>query len=97
MEKFILLAEKLFEKIATNSNAINEINKGVLIKTFNVLRENNLKSKLILQIHDELIIDCPRDEIETVAKILKYNMENVVKLSIPLTVDVNSGKTLFDC
>ena len=38
MEKFILLAEKLFEKIATNSNAINEINKGVLIKTFNALK-----------------------------------------------------------
>ena len=51
MEKFILLAEKLFEKIATNSNAINEINKGVLIKTFNVLKNIIINDSLI-QIKD---------------------------------------------
>ena len=53
MEKFILLAEKLFEKIATNSNAINEINKGVLIKTFNVLKNIIINDSLI-QIKDSL-------------------------------------------
>jgi len=51
LEKFILLAEKLFEKIATNSNAINEINKGVLIKTFNVLKNIIINDSLI-QIKD---------------------------------------------
>ena len=88
------------ERVAMNmplQGTASDIIKLAMIKVFNALRENNLKSKLILQIHDELIIDCPRDEIENVAKILKANMENVVKLSVPLTVDVNSGKTLFDC
>ena len=61
------------------------------------LKDNNLKSKIILQIHDELILDCPLEEITTVAKLLKDNMQNVVKLSVPLTVEVSSGKTLFDC
>ena len=88
------------ERVAMNmplQGTASDIIKLAMIKVFNALRENNLKSKLILQIHDELIVDCPRDEIEIVAKILRANMENVVKLSVPLTVDVNSGKTLFDC
>ena len=55
-----------------------------------------LKSKLILQIHDELVVDACKDEIEIVTKILKQEMENVVKLNIPLVVDINMGKSWFD-
>jgi len=50
-----------------------------------------MKSKMILQIHDELIIDAHNDELEEVKKILVYEMENAVKLSVPLTVDEEVG------
>lgn len=55
------------------------------------------KSKLILQIHDELIIDAAMDESEEVKKILIDSMENVVKLSVPLKVEVGCGKRWYDC
>lgn len=60
------------------------------------LKKENLKSELILQIHDELIIDAFTVEKEKVEKILVEEMENAVKLSVPLTVSVGNGKTWFD-
>lgn len=60
------------------------------------LKKEGLKSELILQIHDELIIDAFISEKEKVQKILVEEMENAVKLSVPLTVSVGSGKTWFD-
>lgn len=88
------------ERVAMNmplQGTASDIIKLAMIKVNKALKENNLKSKLILQVHDELIVDAPREEILTVAKILKDNMENVVKLSVPLSVNVNSGKSWFDC
>ncbi|MBO4252090.1 MAG: DNA polymerase I [Clostridia bacterium] len=60
------------------------------------LKKEGLKSQLILQIHDELIIDAYISEKEKVQKVLVEEMENAVKLSVPLTVSVGSGKTWFD-
>ncbi|MBO5363783.1 MAG: DNA polymerase I, partial [Clostridia bacterium] len=60
------------------------------------LREGGYKAKLVLQVHDELLIDCPIDEQAAVSKILKEEMENAVSLSVPLTVEVGVGKTWFD-
>ena len=60
------------------------------------LKKENLKSELILQIHDELIIDAFLSEREQVEKILVEEMENAVSLSVPLTVSVGSGKTWFE-
>lgn len=60
------------------------------------LKKENLKSELILQIHDELIIDAFISEKEKVQKILVEEMENAAKLAVPLTVSVGSGKTWFD-
>jgi len=54
-------------------------------------RLENMKSKMILQIHDELIIDADNSELESVKKVLKDEMENAVKLSVPLTVDEEVG------
>lgn len=88
------------ERVAMNmplQGSASDIIKLAMINVAKALNENNLKSKLILQVHDELIVDCPREEIATVSKILKDNMENVVKLSVPLLVDANSGKTWYDC
>lgn len=56
-----------------------------------------MKSKMILQIHDELIVEAAVDEVEEVKKRLRDGMENAARLSVPLTVDVESGKSWLDC
>ena len=99
-EIFVPKTRQFGERIAMNmplQGTASDIIKLAMINVYKALKENNMKSKLILQVHDELIIDATNDEIEKVVKILKDNMENVVKLSVPLTVDVNSGKTWYDC
>jgi DNA polymerase-1 len=73
-----------------------DIIKMAMISVFKRLKEEGLKAKLILQVHDELVIDCPIAEKEKVSEILKYEMENVVKLDVPLTVEVGEGTNWFD-
>ena len=60
------------------------------------MKNENLKSKLIIQIHDELVVDCYPGESEKIKQILKQEMESVVDLKVPLIVEVEEGKTLFD-
>lgn len=87
------------ERVAMNmplQGTASDIIKMAMINIQNEMIANNLKSKLILQIHDELIVDTSEDEVDIVSKILKQEMENVVKLDIPLTVSVSSGKSWFD-
>ena len=71
-----------------------DIIKIAMINVSNRLKRENLKSRLILQVHDELIIDALKNEKEQVEKLLKEEMENAVKLLVPLTVDVYSGSSL---
>lgn len=73
-----------------------DVIKIAMINVYNRLKKENLQSKLILQIHDELIIDAPENEKQTVERILKEEMENAVSLSVPLTVEVSSGKTWYE-
>lgn len=87
------------ERIAKNmplQGSASDIIKIAMIKVFNRFNKENLKSKLILQIHDELVVDCVNGEEKTVEKILKEEMESVVNLKVPLIVNVSSGKTLYD-
>ena len=87
------------ERVAMNmplQGTASDIIKMAMINVQNKLIEQNLKSKLILQIHDELIVDTHKDEIDIVKQILKSEMENVVKLTVPLTVDVNVGASWFE-
>lgn len=67
-----------------------DIIKLAMIKTFDEL--SNTNAKLILQVHDELIIECPEAEIEKVSDIIKKSMENVVQYKVPLLVEVGFGK-----
>ena len=60
------------------------------------LREKGLKARMVLQIHDELLLEVPVDEIEIVKNILVGEMENVVELSVPLTVECNYGNTWLE-
>ena len=68
-----------------------DIIKLVMVKLFEAFEERQLKSKLILQVHDELIIDCLKTELDEVRPLLKEIMENTVSLRVPLTVDMKAG------
>ena len=73
-----------------------DIIKIAMIKVYNKLKEEKLESKLILQVHDELLIEVKENEIEKVKDILKNCMENVIKLSIPLKIDIKEGHNWFE-
>ena len=72
-----------------------DIIKIAMINVFYRLKEQSPDSVLILQVHDELIIDCKESETEKVEKILAEEMQGAVSLSVPLTVSVSSGKNWF--
>ena len=67
-----------------------------MIDVFNEFEKKNLKSKMILQVHDELVFDVYKPELEVVKEIVKNKMENAVKLSIPLTVDIGTGNNWLE-
>lgn len=73
-----------------------DIIKLAMVKVYNRLRSEGMKSRLILQVHDELIVEATLDEAEKVKELLRYEMENAVKLDVPLTVDLSSGKSWYD-
>ena len=73
-----------------------DIMKIAMLKVDEAMKSAKLKSKIVLQIHDELIVDCYLDEAETVKKIIKEQMENAVKLACPLTVETEEGVTLYE-
>lgn len=73
-----------------------DIIKIAMINTYKCLKENNLKSKLILQVHDELIVEAKNEEIEQVKKILRESMEGAIKLTIPLKIDMKQGDNWYD-
>ena len=73
-----------------------DIIKIAMINVHRRLKEEGYKTKLILQVHDELVLDAPESEAEAAAQLLKYEMENAVKLTVPLTVEVHSGKNWYD-
>ena len=60
------------------------------------LQKEKLKARLILQVHDELIVEAPEEEARTVAKILQEEMEGAVHLSVPMVAEAAIGKTWYD-
>ena len=73
-----------------------DIIKLAMIKVHKALNDGGFKSRLILQVHDELLIETYKDEKEAVAKILKENMEQAAELLVPLDVDVHEGASWFE-
>lgn len=73
-----------------------DIMKLAMIKVYDKLKENNLKSKMVLQVHDEIIIDAKKEEIDILKKIIKDSMENIVKLSVPLKVEISMGVNWYE-
>ena len=68
-----------------------DIIKLAMVRVYNRLKKEGLKSRLILQVHDELIVEAPESEAEQVSAILRQEMENAALLQVPLTVDVHMG------
>lgn len=87
------------ERMALNTpiqGSAADIIKLAMIKVYNRLNDENLEAELILQVHDELIIDTPKNEQVQVEYLIKEEMESAAQLSVPLTVDVNSGASWYD-
>ncbi len=87
------------ERIAMNmplQGSASDIIKMAMIEVQNNLKKEGLKAKLVLQVHDELLIDCPNEEVEKVQSILKLSMENVVNLKVKLDVDISVGNNWLE-
>lgn len=87
------------ERVAMNmpiQGSAADIIKIAMVKVYNRLKEENLRSKLILQVHDELLVETHVLEAEKVQKILKEEMENAVNLSVPLEIDIHEGKNWYE-
>ena len=87
------------ERMALNTpiqGSGSDILKKAMIDIDSEFKEKNIKSKMLLQIHDELIFEVKEEEKEIVKEIVKEKMENAFKLSVPLVVDINMGKDLYE-
>lgn len=87
------------ERIAMNSpvqGTAADIIKIAMIRVNQALKKKNLKSRLILQIHDELLVETHKDEIEKVKKIMEEEMFHAARLSVPLEVEVKQGDSWYD-
>lgn len=83
------------ERAAMNSpiqGTAADIMKIAMINVANEIKEKELKSKIVLQIHDELLVEAYEDEVEIIKELLKRNMEEAADLKVPLEVDVQTGK-----
>lgn len=87
------------ERVALNTpiqGSSADIIKLAMVKVYRALKEGGYKSRLILQVHDELIVEAHKDEIKEVKEILKKCMESVVELTVPIPVDVGEGESWYE-
>ena len=95
----VYLIRQSGERIALNTpiqGTAADIIKLAMVKVYKALKDNNLKSKMIIQVHDELVFDVYEDEIKKLDEIVTEIMDNVYKLSVPLKVTKNYGKSWYD-
>lgn len=87
------------ERVAMNTpiqGSAADIIKIAMVSVYKALKDGKFKSRLILQVHDELIIETHVDEKDKVERLLKDCMEKAIDLKVPMTVDVKSGRTWFE-
>lgn len=87
------------ERVAMNApiqGTAADIIKLAMIRVYDALKKGGYKSKLLLQIHDELLVETYPDEIEDVKKIIEDGMKNAVKLSVPLEIDMKQGNNWLE-
>ncbi|GFZ31682.1 DNA polymerase [Clostridium zeae] len=93
------IVKSLGERLAMNApiqGSAADIIKMAMVSVYNKLKEKKMKSKLILQVHDELIINVVPEELEQIKTIIKEEMESAVSLNVPLEVDINIGESWYD-
>jgi DNA polymerase I (EC 2.7.7.7) len=93
------IMKALGERLAMNApiqGSAADIIKLAMVNVYNKLEEGGFKSSLILQVHDELILNVYKDEEDRVKELVKQEMEEVMEFSVPLEVDINIGKTWYD-
>ena len=76
--------------------AAADIIKLAMVKVYRKLRQELPEARLILQVHDELILEVPKEQAKAAEKLLKEEMESAVDMAVPMTVDVHSGKSWYD-
>ncbi len=74
-----------------------DIMKIAMINVFNEIKKNNLESKIVLQVHDEMMIEVPKKEIEKVKEILKKSMETAADLKVPLIAEISEANNWYEC
>ena len=87
------------ERVARNApiqGTAADIIKMAMIRVRDRLLRDGLQARLILQVHDELIVEAPADEVDTVTALLTEEMENAAALTVKLTVEAHSGDTWYD-
>ena len=87
------------ERVARNmpiQGTAADIMKLAMVHVHRKLKDEQLQAKMILQVHDELIIECPEHEAQRVSEILKTEMERVAELTVPLTVDAHIGRNWME-
>ncbi len=87
------------ERVAMNApiqGAAADIMKIAMNKVYKELQAKNLKSRLVLQVHDELLIEAHKDEVEVVKRILEEQMEHAVELSVNLEIDMHQGNNWYE-
>jgi DNA polymerase-1 len=88
------------ERLAVNTpfqGTAADMIKMAMISLDSWLREQKLHTMMILQIHDELLFEAPEEEIPVVIPAVRYAMESVMSLSVPLRVEINIGKNWEEC
>jgi DNA polymerase-1 len=74
-----------------------DIMKIAMINVLKELKNKNMKSKIVLQVHDEMMIETPLEELNAVTDILKNCMESAIKLNVPLIAEVSEASNWYDC
>ena len=87
------------ERVAMNApiqGTAADIIKLAMINVYNELKKRKLKSKLILQVHDELLVEAHKDEVDEVRELMIDSMKNAAHLSVVLEVDINEGNNWLE-
>ncbi len=90
---------KFGERIAMNSpiqGSAADIMKIAMINVYDELRKSGLDAKILVQVHDEILVECKNEDAERISKLLKDTMESAASLSVDLEVEVNTGDNWLD-
>lgn len=74
-----------------------DIMKIAMIKVYQEIQRRGLESKIVLQVHDEMMIEVPMKELEEMKEILKTSMETAANLKVPLIAEISEAKNWYDC